>query len=55
MTRDQIQTAIKEGIPFLIKMADGEKYEVSEPYRIALGRSYVIVVCRTTCLTFFRC
>jgi hypothetical protein len=44
MTRDQIRTAIKEGIPFLIKMADGEKYEVSEPYRIALGRSYVIVV-----------
>jgi len=44
MTRDQIQTAIKEGIPFLIRMADGEKYEVSEPYRIALGRSYVIVV-----------
>ena len=41
MTRGQIQTAIKEGIPFLIRMADGEKYEVSEPYRIAL--SYVIV------------
>ena len=44
MTRDQIQTAIKEGIPFLIRMADGEKYEVSEPYRIALGRTNVIVV-----------
>ena len=25
-------------------MADGEKHEVSEPYRIALGRSCVIVV-----------
>jgi len=25
-------------------MADGEKYEVSAAYRIALGRSYVIVV-----------
>ena len=44
MTRGQIETAIKEGIPFLIKMADGEKYEVSEPHRIAVGRSYVIVV-----------
>ena len=44
MTRDQIQTAIKEGIPFLIRMADGEKYEVSEAYRVALGRTNVIVV-----------
>jgi hypothetical protein len=34
MTRVQIQTAIKEGIPFLIKTADCEKYEVSEPYRL---------------------
>lgn len=44
MTKDHIQTAIKEGIPFLIKMADGEKYEVNSPYQIALGRSNVIVV-----------
>ena len=44
MTRDQIQTAVKEGIPFFIKMAEGEKYEVSDAYRIALGRSYVLVV-----------
>jgi hypothetical protein len=44
MTRDQVQTAIKEGIPFPIRMADGEKYEVTAPYQIALGRSYVIVV-----------
>ena len=44
MTRDHVLTAIKEGIPFLIKMADGEKYEVSESYRIALGRTTVIVV-----------
>ncbi len=44
MTRDKIQTAIKEGIPFLIKMADGEKYEVADRYRIALGKTTVIVV-----------
>jgi hypothetical protein len=44
MTRDKIQTAIDEGLPFLIKMADGEKYEVSDRYRIALGRTTVIVV-----------
>ena len=44
MTRDKIQTAINEGIPFLIRMADGEKYEVSDRYRIALGQTTVIVV-----------
>lgn len=44
MTKDHIQIAINEGIPFIIKMADGEKYEVSSPYRIALGKTNVIVV-----------
>jgi hypothetical protein len=44
MTRDKVQTAINEGIPFMIKMADGEKYEVSDRYRVALGRTTVIVV-----------
>jgi hypothetical protein len=44
MIRDHIVRAIKEGIPFLIKMADGEKYEVSEAYRIALGRTTVVVM-----------
>jgi hypothetical protein len=44
MTRDKVQTAIDEGIPFLIRMADGEKYEVSDRYRIALGKTTVIVL-----------
>jgi hypothetical protein len=44
MTKDQIQTAIKEGLPFLIRMADGERYKVTDSYRIALGRTFVIVV-----------
>ena len=44
MTRDKIQTAIDEGIPFLIRMADGEKYEVTDRYRAALGKTTVIVV-----------
>ena len=44
MTRDKIQTAINEGIPFLIKMADGEKYEVADRYQVALGKTTVIVV-----------
>jgi hypothetical protein len=44
MTKDQIQTAINEGIPFVIKMADGEKYEVRDRYKIALGRAAVFVI-----------
>ena len=44
MTKDHIQTAINDGVPFLIKMADGEKYEVTHRYQVALGRSHVIVV-----------
>ena len=44
MTPDQILTAINEGIPFLIRMADGEKYEVTDRYRVALGRTNVVVV-----------
>jgi hypothetical protein len=44
VTRDKIQTAINEGIPFLIRMAAGEKYEVVDRYSIALGKTTVIVV-----------
>jgi hypothetical protein len=44
MTKDQIQTAMNEGIPFAIRMADGEKYEVADRNRIALGRTAVIIV-----------
>lgn len=44
MTRDQVQTAIREGVPFVIKMAHGEKYKVSDRYRAALGQTTVIVV-----------
>ena len=44
MTRAKIQTAINEGIPFLIKMADGEKYEVADRYQVALGKTTVIGV-----------
>ena len=46
MTRDQIQTAIREGIPFLIRMADGEKYEITDPFKIAVGRTTAILVGR---------
>ena len=36
MTRDQIQTAINEGIPFEIRMADGARYRVRERYQVWL-------------------
>ena len=44
MTRDQILTAVREGIPFAIRMADGEKYEVMDQHKVAVGRTNVIVV-----------
>jgi hypothetical protein len=43
MTRDQIQMAIKEGVPFEIRMADGEKYTVRQPYQAAVGTTSVAV------------
>jgi hypothetical protein len=43
MTRDQIQTAVNEGIPFEIKMADGAKYRVRQRYQVAIGRTSVVV------------
>ena len=44
MTKDKIRTAIDEGIPFWIRLAGGEKYRVGDRYRIALGKTTVIVV-----------
>lgn len=44
MTKEQIRTAINEGVPFVIKMADGEKYEVGNRYKIAIGRTSVVVI-----------
>ena len=44
MTRNQLETAVDEGIPFTIRMADGERYDVHDRYQIALGKTTVIVV-----------
>jgi hypothetical protein len=44
MTRDALQTAVREGIPFMINMADGKSYEVREPWKIAVGRTRVAVL-----------
>jgi hypothetical protein len=44
MTRDVLDTAVREGIPFLIRMADGEKYEVPARDRIIVGASRVVLM-----------
>jgi hypothetical protein len=44
MTRERIRVAVQKGIPFVIRMADGEKYEVTNSYQIALGKTFVVVV-----------
>jgi hypothetical protein len=44
MTRDKIDMALREGIPFVIRMADGEKYEVTDRNQVALGRTTVVVI-----------
>lgn len=44
MTRDVLELAVREGIPFEIKMADGEKYRVSGRDRIIVGRTRVVVM-----------
>ena len=36
--------AVREGIPFAIRMADGEKYKVTDQHKVAVGRTNVIVV-----------
>ena len=44
MTRDVLETAAREGVPFVIKMAGGEKYRVSGRDRIIVGNTRVVVM-----------
>ena len=44
MTRNTVLTAINEGIPFAIRMADGQKYEVRDRYSIAVAPTNVVVL-----------
>jgi hypothetical protein len=44
MTRDVLETAAREGVPFVIKMADGEKYRVNARDRIIVGNARVVVM-----------
>jgi hypothetical protein len=45
MTREYVELAIKEGIPFEVRMADGRSYTVPDANSIALlGKTAIIVV-----------
>ena len=44
MTRDAIETAVREGIPFVINMADGRQYRVTDKSKIAWGSTRVVVL-----------
>ena len=44
MTRDNVEMAIREGIPFAIRMADGQRYEVRDRFQIAMGKTTVVVI-----------
>ena len=44
MSRDTVLTAIVEGIPFVIRMAGGQKYEVRDRYSIAVGTTNAVVI-----------
>ena len=46
MTRDTVLTAINEGVPFVIRMADGQKYPVRDRYSIAVGPTNAVVLDR---------
>ena len=44
MTHDVLETAIREGIPFAINMADGRQYEVRVRDRVILAGTRVVLV-----------
>jgi hypothetical protein len=44
MTRNHLENAVREGVPFVIKMADGNQYTVTDRTHIALGSTYAMVV-----------
>ena len=44
MTHDVLETAIREGIPFAINMADGRQYEVRARERVILAGPRIVLV-----------
>ncbi len=49
MTRDIVITAVQEGIPFLISMADGRQYPVRDRYEIAVRGTNAVVFDERSC------
>ena len=43
MNRDVLETALKEGIPFVIKMSDGDRHVVKDRFGLALGRTRAVI------------
>jgi hypothetical protein len=48
MTREVIETAKKEGIPFAIKMADGREHRVDRSEQIHIAKTHVVVIDQQT-------
>jgi hypothetical protein len=44
MTREQLEVAVREGIPFKVNMADGKEYTVKSPFNIAFDKNTVVVI-----------
>ena len=44
MTRTQIETALREGVPFAVHMADGKTYEVQQEFQLSLGKTVVTIM-----------
>ena len=44
MTREVIETAKVEGVPFSIKIADGREYRVDSPDQIHIAKTHVVVI-----------
>jgi hypothetical protein len=44
MTRNHLETAIREGTPFEIRMADGRSYVVPDALHIFLGKVHAVVI-----------
>jgi hypothetical protein len=49
VTHNNVETAIREGIPFAINMADGRQYEVRDSLKVALGKTHVVVIDTDDC------
>jgi hypothetical protein len=49
MIHGNVETAIREGIPFAINMADGRQYEVHDRMHVALGKTHLVVIGSDDC------